>query len=182
MFPYTALEISTQSHHKQGEPGVISRATGIFSELLEHFCITFISDTDPPCVSEQSRVKGHAGLSACNRHIRAETTFKTLKVDPDSLFETLLKLTADICKRKHLKPLLGILKNRKKHKCGSGDTDWESETATLTAPRCTSSLFVYFLSGVNIYAWLQPSHLHMSHPANTLRASTNIPQLSGTHS
>lgn len=27
---------------------------------------------------------------------------------------------------------------------------------------CISSLFVYFLSGVNIHAWLQPSHLHMS--------------------
>lgn len=26
----------------------------------------------------------------------------------------------------------------------------------------SAAMFVYFLSGVNIYAWLQPSHLHMS--------------------
>lgn len=56
------------------------------------------------------------------------------------------------------------------------------EEAASDSPSLPPPLFVYFLSGVNIYAWLQPSHLHMSQPANTLRARTNIPQLSGIQS
>lgn len=60
-----------------------------------------------------------------------------------------------------------------KCECGSAEADGDGEIATLTASLCISSLFVYFLSGVNIYAWLQPSHLHMSRPTNILSARTH---------
>lgn len=157
------------------------RAAGILNERLQHFWITLISETNPPCVSEQS-------------HVWKDTLSSVLGVStsglkqPFKLYKLLQTDSLKCCWRWLPTPVKENIwnhfkvfqKNRKKHECGSGDADWASQTATVTAPRCTSSLFVYFLSGVNIYAWLQPSHLHMSHPANTIRARTNIPQLSGT--
>lgn len=47
---------------------------------------------------------------------------------------------------------------------------WEEAAEVVALPL----LFVYFLSGVNIHAWLQPSHLHMSTPlSNTTHTHTH---------
>ena len=124
MSPYLTAEMSNQSRHKQEELGAISLEregtstvepqAGVGNKLLLHFCIMFLSETNPPCTFEQSHVwKDTLSPALVSVPLGGETTFKTLKVDPVSLFKTLLKLTADICKRKHRKPLYGVLKKHK---------------------------------------------------------------------
>lgn len=139
------------------------------NERLQHFCITF---RNPPCVSEQSRVNRDAELSACNHHIRAETTFKALKVDPGSLYETLLKLTADICKGKHLKPLF-ILKNTKKHKWGIAATQMERARQQLWQPLAALLLCLFTFSLVWTSMHGCSHHIYTCHtPQTLLRAQT----------
>lgn len=52
----------------------------ILNELLQHFCVTFLSETNPLCVWAILCVKRPSKHATCNRTIRADTTLQILRI------------------------------------------------------------------------------------------------------